>query len=56
MRSGNSEGFPGEGDGRRRNNVGEIGKGILVLLGVSRDDSEKDAVYLLEKILESADF
>lgn len=31
--------------------VGEIGKGILVLLGVSREDSEKDADYLLEKTL-----
>lgn len=31
--------------------TGEIGKGILALLGVSRDDSEKEAVYLLEKIL-----
>ncbi|MGI9056142.1 MAG: D-aminoacyl-tRNA deacylase [Pyrinomonadaceae bacterium] len=30
---------------------GEIGKGILVLLGVSREDSEKEANYLLEKIL-----
>lgn len=29
--------------------TGEIGKGILILLGVSRDDSEKEAVYLLEK-------
>ena len=29
--------------------VGEIGKGILVLLGVSNSDSEKDAIYLLEK-------
>ena len=31
--------------------VGEIGKGILVLLGVSREDTEKEAVYLLEKML-----
>lgn len=31
--------------------TGEIGKGILILLGVSRGDSEKDAVYLIEKIL-----
>jgi len=31
--------------------VGEIGTGILVLLGVSRNDSEKDAVYILEKTL-----
>ena len=31
--------------------VGEIGKGILVLLGVAGEDSEKEAVYLLEKTL-----
>jgi D-tyrosyl-tRNA(Tyr) deacylase len=31
--------------------TGEIGKGILVLLGVSREDSRKEAVYLLEKTL-----
>lgn len=31
--------------------TGEIRRGILVLLGVSDEDSEKDAVYLLEKIL-----
>ncbi len=31
--------------------VGEIGTGILVLLGVSREDDEKDALYLLEKTL-----
>ena len=31
--------------------VGEIGRGILVLLGVSRADAEKDALYLLEKTL-----
>lgn len=31
--------------------AGEIGTGILVLLGVSREDSEKDAVYILEKTL-----
>ena len=40
--------------------VGEIGRGILVLLGVADGDSEKDAVYLLEKtinlrIFENAD-
>ena len=29
--------------------IGEIGRGILILLGVSGEDSEKDAVYLLEK-------
>ena len=31
--------------------VGEIGRGLLVLLGVGRDDTEQDARYLLEKIL-----
>ncbi len=31
--------------------TGEIGKGILVFLGVSGEDSEKEANYLLEKIL-----
>ena len=31
--------------------VGEIGKGILVLLGISREDSETEAVYLLEKTI-----
>jgi D-tyrosyl-tRNA(Tyr) deacylase len=31
--------------------TGKIEKGILVLLGVSREDSEKEADYLLEKTL-----
>lgn len=31
--------------------TGEIEKGILILLGVSREDSEKEAEYLLEKTL-----
>jgi len=31
--------------------TGEIGRGILVLLGVSRADTEKEALYLLEKTL-----
>src|SRR5918998_5442436 len=30
--------------------VGEIGAGALVLLGVARDDTERDAAYLAEKI------
>ena len=30
--------------------VGEIGRGLLVLLGVGRSDSEADADYLAEKI------
>ena len=30
--------------------VGEIGKGLLVLLGVSASDAEADADYLAEKI------
>jgi D-tyrosyl-tRNA(Tyr) deacylase len=29
--------------------VGKIGKGIVILLGVTHDDSEKDADYLAEK-------
>ena len=31
--------------------TGEIGKGLLVLLGVSNKDAEGDADYLVEKIL-----
>jgi len=31
--------------------VGRIGRGILVLLGVSSTDTEKEAIYLLEKTL-----
>lgn len=31
--------------------TGEIGKGLLILLGVSVNDSEKEASYILEKIL-----
>jgi D-tyrosyl-tRNA(Tyr) deacylase len=31
--------------------VGEIGHGFLVLLGVAEDDTEEDAVYLAEKIV-----
>lgn len=31
--------------------VGEIGKGLLVLLGVGKDDSEEDVRYLSEKIV-----
>lgn len=31
--------------------VGEIGQGVVVLLGVSVDDSERDADYLVDKIL-----
>lgn len=31
--------------------VGEIGKGILVFLGISREDSETEAAYLLEKTI-----
>jgi len=30
--------------------VGEIGAGLVVLLGVARDDTGRDADYLLEKI------
>lgn len=31
--------------------VGEIGKGLCVLLGVAHDDTEEDADYLCEKIV-----
>jgi D-tyrosyl-tRNA(Tyr) deacylase len=31
--------------------VGEIGNGLVVLLGISRDDKDQDARYLLEKIV-----
>ncbi|MEJ7847683.1 MAG: D-aminoacyl-tRNA deacylase [Pyrinomonadaceae bacterium] len=31
--------------------TGKIGRGILALLGVAAEDTEKDAVYLLEKTL-----
>lgn len=31
--------------------VGEIAGGVLVLLGIARDDTEQDARYLLEKIV-----
>lgn len=30
--------------------VGEIGKGLVVLLGVASDDTEQDVKYLVEKI------
>lgn len=30
--------------------IGEIDRGILVLLGIGKDDSEHDAKYLVEKI------
>ena len=29
--------------------VGEIGPGLVVLLGVARDDTERDARYLVDK-------
>ncbi|MDY6953128.1 MAG: D-aminoacyl-tRNA deacylase [Thermodesulfobacteriota bacterium] len=31
--------------------VGQIGPGLLVLLGVSRSDEEKDAVFLSDKVV-----
>jgi len=31
--------------------AGEIGKGILLFLGIAENDSEKESVYLLEKTL-----
>ena len=32
------------------NTVGSVGPGMVVFLGVSKDDSEKDVVYVAEKI------
>ncbi|MBF0287419.1 MAG: D-tyrosyl-tRNA(Tyr) deacylase [SAR324 cluster bacterium] len=29
--------------------IGQIGRGVLLLLGISKDDNEKDAKYLAEK-------
>ena len=31
--------------------VGEIASGLLVLVGISRDDTEQDALYLVEKLV-----
>jgi D-aminoacyl-tRNA deacylase len=31
--------------------VGEIGNGLVVLLGIAQDDSEKDVEYLVNKII-----
>lgn len=31
--------------------VGEIGKGIVVLLGIGEDDNQKDLEYLVDKVL-----
>jgi len=31
--------------------VGEIGQGLVVLLGVARDDSQEDARYLADKVV-----
>jgi D-aminoacyl-tRNA deacylase len=31
--------------------VGEVGAGLLVLLGVEKEDTEKDLVYIVEKTL-----
>jgi D-aminoacyl-tRNA deacylase len=30
--------------------IGKISRGLVVLLGVARDDSERDAIYLADKI------
>ena len=30
--------------------VGHIGRGLVLLLGIARDDTERDCAYLLEKI------
>jgi D-tyrosyl-tRNA(Tyr) deacylase len=31
--------------------VGQIGNGLLVLLGITTDDSEKDVVYMADKVV-----
>ena len=31
--------------------VGEIGSGLVVLVGIARDDTERDVEYLIEKIV-----
>jgi len=31
--------------------VGEIGPGLVILIGVARDDTDKDATYLADKIV-----
>lgn len=31
--------------------VGKIGRGLVVLIGVAREDAEKDAVYMADKIV-----
>ncbi len=31
--------------------VGEIGAGLLIFLGVGKDDTEEDAVYILDKVV-----
>ncbi len=31
--------------------VGEIGNGLVVLLGIARDDTKEDADYLVPKII-----
>lgn len=35
----------------RGTTVSEIGKGILLLLGVDKEDDEKDAQYIVEKVV-----
>lgn len=37
-----------EVDGAR---VGSVAKGLLVLLGVEKDDTDKDLEYLLDKVV-----
>ncbi|MEN9743379.1 MAG: hypothetical protein RLZZ65_1184 [Bacteroidota bacterium] len=33
------------------NFVGEISKGLLVLLGIAQEDTEQDALYLIQKLI-----
>jgi D-tyrosyl-tRNA(Tyr) deacylase len=31
--------------------VGEISKGLVVLLGIAQEDTEQDALYLIQKLI-----
>lgn len=48
MRPAEAEGVSGQGEGER---VGEIGRGLVVLVGITHDDVDEDAQYLVEKIV-----
>ncbi len=44
-------GFPGRGARSNDDVIGKIGRGFVVLLGVAKDDTEKDAAYIADKTL-----